>query len=186
MRYEERTEILKDGRKCLLRSPREEDAAQLLGHLIQTSDETGFLSRDGEEITITEEQEREYLKATLASPKSILICAEVDGRIAACTGMSPAAPYLRHQHRANFGISVKKEYWNLGIASLLLPAVIESVVKGGYEQVELEVVTDNEKACHIYEKFGFHVYGKRHHAFKYKDGSYCDEYLMMLSLNEVE
>lgn len=186
MRYEERTEILKDGRKCLLRSPQEEDAKEMIEHLIQTSDETGYLARYGEEISITEEQERKYLKETLESSKNIFICAEVDGKVAACAGINPASPYLRHQHRASFGISVKKEYWNLGIASLLLSAILESAVMGFYEQVELAVVADNEKALHIYEKFGFRSYGKLNNAFKYKDGSYSDEYFMLLPLKEGE
>mgnify|MGYP002237706088 FL=1 len=52
----------------------------------------------------------------------------------------------RYRHRGGFGISVLQGYWNQGIASLLIPRVLECAHQAGYEQVELEVLTDNEKA----------------------------------------
>ena len=45
----------------------------------------------------------------------------------------------------------------------------------GYEQIELALFSNNEKAKHIYEKHGFEVWGIMKRAFKLKDGTYYHE-----------
>ncbi len=182
MEFKEMSVTLKNGKNCLIRSPKQKDAEQLIYHLKTTSDETGFMARYGEEIIFTVEQEEDFLKNVLESANDIMICVEVDGKVIANAGFGPAASFIKYQHRANFGISIQKEYWNMGIGSIIMPAIIESAKKAGYEQVELEVIAENKRAYHLYEKYGFHTYGTRRHAFKYKDGSYSDEHLMMLEL----
>ena len=52
----------------------------------------------------------------------------------------------------------------------------------GLEMIELEVVCENKRAIALYEKHGFRIYGTRPHSFKYRDGSYADEHLMLLDL----
>ena len=52
----------------------------------------------------------------------------------------------------------------------------------GYEQLELEVVSSNERGIALYKKLGFEAYGLRKKSFKYRDGHYEDEYLMSLNL----
>ena len=37
----------------------------------------------------------------------------------------------------------------------------------------------------MYKNFGFQVYGTKKHALKYADGTYADEYYMILFLNSV-
>jgi ribosomal protein S18 acetylase RimI-like enzyme len=49
--------------------------------------------------------------------------------------------------------------------------------------VELEVASPNHKAIELYKKFGFKIYGTRENGFKFKDGTYCDEYLMLKRIN---
>ena len=56
----------------------------------------------------------------------------------------------------------------------------------GVEQLELDVVTENKRALLMYENLGFEVYGTKKHALKYGDGTYADEYAMILFLNEIE
>ena len=53
----------------------------------------------------------------------------------------------------------------------------------GVEQLELEVVTQNSRAISMYKNLGFEVYGTKKHALKYSDGTYADEYYMILFLN---
>ena len=48
----------------------------------------------------------------------------------------------------------------------------------GYEQIELGVFSDNEKAKALYKKYGFEVWGNTKNAFKLKDGTYRDEIMM--------
>jgi RimJ/RimL family protein N-acetyltransferase len=48
-------------------------------------------------------------------------------------------------------------------------------------RLELEVFTTNERAIHVYEKFGFQMEGCKRRAY-YKDGDYVDAYVMALLL----
>ncbi len=34
----------------------------------------------------------------------------------------------------------------------------------------------------LYKKFGFKIYGTRENGFKFKDGTYCDEHLMLKNI----
>lgn len=63
-----------------------------------------------------------------------------------------------------------------------MSAVIESAKIAGYEQLELEVVADNKRGIALYQKFGFQIYGTREKSFRYRDGSYAAEHLMLLKL----
>ena len=58
-------------------------------------------------------------------------------------------------HRGEFGISVRKAYWGYGAASALMEAVLAFAVENGFEQINLEVRSNNLRAIRLYEKFGF-------------------------------
>ena len=64
----------------------------------------------------------------------------------------------------------------------MLETVLEEAKKLGYEQAELEVIADNERAIALYEKLGFRKYGTFPNNLKYQDGSYADGYWMMKKL----
>ena len=62
MKIEEKEVILKNGKTCILRSPRLEDAEQLIEYLKISAGETDFLLKYPEEVNISLEQEREILQ----------------------------------------------------------------------------------------------------------------------------
>ena len=106
-----------------------------------------ILSRYPDEIRITPEEERTILQKQEENPKGILLGAFVENQLVAMASVLPVSDsHERYRHRGGFGISVLQGYWNQGIASLLIPRVLECAHQAGYEQVELEVLTDNEKA----------------------------------------
>jgi RimJ/RimL family protein N-acetyltransferase len=55
--------------------------------------------------------------------------------------------------------------------------------ENGVEQLELDVVTQNNRAISMYKNLGFKIQGTKKHALKYEDGTYADEYFMCLFLN---
>ena len=55
---------------------------------------------------------------------------------------------------------------------------LDQAKANGYEQVELGVYSDNDRARHMYKKMGFKEYGMNPRAFKLKDGTYRDEIIM--------
>ena len=173
---------LKDERECLLRHPTAQDAESILHHLVVTSGETDFMLHYPDEIKMTKQMEESYLAKIEKDPKSLMICAEVDGKIVANGGIDPVGNCDRGRHRAVFGVSIQKAYWGLGIGSAITRALILKAKEMGYEQLELEVVASNERGIALYKKLGFEAYGLRKKSFKYRDGHYEDEYLMSLSL----
>ena len=107
----------------------------------------------------------------------------MENQLVAMASVLPVSDsHERYRHRGGFGISVLQGYWNQGIASLLIPRVLECAHQAGYEQVELEVITDNEKAISLYQRHGFREYGCRPHDVKMRDGSYRDALLMLRPL----
>ena len=182
MIYTDQTAAMKNGAPCIIRSPGPSDGAAILDLMRTTSEETTFMARYADEITITVEEEQSFLEKIASSPADIMICAVIDGRIVANSGINPVNSYERGHHRAAFGISILKQYWNLGIGSLLLPAIIDSARAMHYEQIELDAVHENTRAISLYKKFGFRQCGLLPNAFKYRDNAYADSVLMVLEL----
>ena len=182
MKYPAKTVRLNNGKECVLRSPGPEDAQGMLDYLRTTSGETVFLLRTPEEVAMTAEEEAEFLRAALQNPSAIMIAAVIDGRIVGNTGLSGIGSRSKVRHRATIGIAVEKAYWGLGIGSCLMTEAIAWAKDAGYEQIELEVIETNESAVRLYSKYGFEKFGRRERAFKLKDGTYCDELLMMKKL----
>ncbi len=182
MLLSEKQIILKDGTPCLLKTPQPKDAALFLELMKTTSEQTPFMLRYPEEITLTLEEERDFLEQKCAHLKSGFLSAWVDGKLAGNASFYPAGPHSKVLHRAVFGIAIRKEYWGLGLGKLLTEEIISASRSVGYEQLELEVSVNNTRAIRLYEACGFVCYGTRPNAFRYKDGSYADEHLMAIKL----
>lgn len=171
MKY--RKEIhLKDGRICLLKNGEEGDGAAALQNFILAHEQTDFLLTYPEENTFTAGQEAEYLKEKTESENEIEILAVVDGKVVAAAGIEAKGKQQKICHRAEFGVSVDKGFWGLGIGTALTSACIECAKKAGYSQLELEVVSDNESAIRLYKKAGFIEFGRNPKGFKSRISGY--------------
>ena len=182
MRIEDKKVHLKDGRLCILRSPKLEDADQLIEYLKVTAAETDFLLKYPEEVKISVEQEKEILKWFIESERDLMIIAEVDGKVAGNCSFSAIGGKLRVRHRCSLGIALYQKYWGLGIGRELTALLLEKARDCGYEQIELEVVSKNKRAVALYEKIGFERVGERPKAMKHKDGSYDSNIIMVKQL----
>lgn len=181
MRYHKQVK-LKNNKTCILRNPNCEDAKEILQHMILTSGETENMLRYSDEITMSEAEERTYLSDIEVSTDAIMISAVVDGKIIANGGFTPVSKLEKCKHRAEFGISIQEKYWGLGIGFCIMSAILETARQAGYEQLELDVVTDNQRAIALYEKFGFKIFGTNEKAFRCRDGKYQAVYLMAVSI----
>lgn len=179
MIFKEKTISLKNGETCVLRSPEVEDAEAMLNYLRKTTAETDYLLRYPEEVTMTIEDEINYIKHVREAPRGVMICAFIGNKLVGNTHLMPVGEVYKISHRATFGIAVLKEAWNLGLGSTLITEILKVAGEAGFELVELEVAGPNHKAIELYKKFGFKIYGTREKGFKFKDGTYCDENLML-------
>lgn len=177
MRYS-REFLLKDGRPCLVRHARGEDAASVLRLMIASAGETDNMARYPDEITLTEEQERGWLEQTEADPRALLLAAYVDGELVGNAGFSPVLRYFRGSHRAELGIGIARAWWGQGIGTALMTAALEAAQGAGYEQMEMEVLTSNARGLALYRRFGFSAGGVLERGFRYRDGRYADLFHM--------
>ena len=169
------------GHELLLRCAREEDAQRLIDYLKTTSGETRFLIREPDEVTMTQEDERRFIRRQNESASDVMLLAFYDGEFAgnaSLMGMGPS----RYRHRAGVAIALYQAYTGLGIGRAMIEALLAIAKECGIEQVELEVVADNERAIALYKKLGFEVYGTMPRNMKYRDGTYADVYWMMKRL----
>ena len=177
------TVTLKDGRACVLRNGTSADGEEALRCFVLTHAETDSLLSYPDEINLTLEKEAQYLEARAQSENEIEILAEVEGRIVGMAGIDRIGSQAKVRHRANFGISIEKAYWGLGIGRALTRACVESARKAGYRQVELEVVAANRRAVSLYESEGFAAFGRNPLGFCSRLNGMQEIILMRLELN---
>lgn len=174
--------LLKNGKTCVLRSVEPEDAERMISYMKIMLGETPYLLRTPEEFDYSVEGEAEVLARRRDDPRALMILAEADGEIVATSDVTPMGTKSRTLHRATLGMSVRQDYWRLGIGSEMMKRLIAHARQSGFEQIELEVVSTNRRAIGLYVKYGFQVYGTRPHGIKYPDGSYADDYMMRKAL----
>lgn len=182
MTIEDKEVLLKNGQKCVLRSPKLDDAEQLIEYLKVSAGETDFLLKYPEEVNITVEKEKGILQRSIDSKRDLMIIAEVDGKIIGNCGLSPIGQKMRIRHRCSVGIALYEKVWGLGIGTALLSLLVEKAIECGYEQMELDVVSRNDRAIKLYEKMGFVKCGNKPKAMKHRDGTYDDEIMMVKQL----
>lgn len=182
MQYGRKTVPLKNGQRCLLKSPGEGDAQAVLVCLKQVSGETDFLPRAAEEVTMTEGKAHVYLLRMLENPSALMISAVVEGVLVANAILEAVSLYQRRRHRAALTVSVRKDYWGLGIGTILVSAMIEAARHMNFEQLEVEVVSENRRALRLFSQLGFETYGVRERSSRHRDGHYSSDRLMFLRL----
>lgn len=173
---------LRTGNLLTLRQVRPEDASAMLDYLKITAAETHFMVRLPDEVTFSMEEEQALLADCLSSERRIMLAAFDGDHIVGNVAISPIGERYKVRHRANLGIAIVQEYCNCGLGSILMEEGIAFAKHAGYEQLELGVFADNERAIYLYHKFGFQDIGKIPRAFHLPDGSYIDEIQMVKSL----
>ena len=177
-----KTITLKDGRACTLRNGTAEDGQSLLDIFNLTHAQTDYLLTYPEESSHTVQQEVDYLKQKAESADGIELLAELEGTVAGTAGIDCVARKEKTRHRAEFGISVDKAYWGLGIGRALTEACIECARTAGYVQLELKAVAENKNALALYRSVGFVEYGRNPKGFRSRLTGWQELVLMRLEL----
>ena len=171
---------LKDGRKAVIRSPRDEDIPGTLEYLYNTARETEFVLRYPEECDkYTAEGEKAFFdRVNSADNEAMLVCL-VDGKIAGNCQIVWSKG-IKTRHRANIGIAILRDYWNQGIGTTLMRELIRIAEQNeNILQMELDFIEGNSRARALYEKMGFRISGVKPDAIRLKDGTLLNEYSMV-------
>jgi RimJ/RimL family protein N-acetyltransferase len=165
--------------EVVIREGRVEDAGAIIGHLQEVSMEpgVGIVTEPGE-FQNTMEQEEEWIRRHLEEENSVILVAVTRGGqlvgLLDCRGGQRRA--MRHE--TTLGMSVKKEWRDRGVGTMLMARALEwARGSGRVKRMQLEVFTTNEQAIHLYEKMGFEAEGVRRKAFL-KEGQWVDSMVM--------
>lgn len=174
---------LKDGRKAVIRSPKDEDIEGMLHYLYVSSEETEFILRYPEECGkyTVEDEKKLFAQRNESEYQAMLVCL-VDGKVAGNCEIS-IYTNMKTKHRASVAIALLSEYWNQGIGTRMFQELIR--IAESFEdviQIELEFVEGNTRARHLYEKMGFRITGVRPNAIRLKNGTLLNEYMMVKEL----
>lgn len=181
MKY--RNEItIKNGQKCIIRNGTFEDGLEVSTFFTTTHGETDYLLSYPEESTRDDEKQSNYLKETTESDREIELLAIVDGKVVGMAGFNAIGSKYKVRHRAEFGITVSKNYWGQGIGKAIMNACIECAKEAGYIQLELDVVADNTRAIELYKKLGFIEFGRNPKGFQSKYSGFQELVYMRLEL----
>ena len=137
----------------IIERARGENAAALLEYLKAVGGETDNLSFGAEGVPLGVEDERAYLRNQENSRDNVQYIAKADGEIIGTSSLNRKP--RRMSHRGEFGISLKKAWWGRGVGSALTEAILAFAAENGFEQLNLEVRSDNIRAIRLYEKYGF-------------------------------
>ena len=175
---------LKDGRTLILRDPTLDDAEEMVDYLKVVGGETDFLLCDENGLDgLTPEGERDWITATLDAPNTKMFVGTVNGEIVLVCDVRAAAR-KRIAHVGGIAISIKRDYWRLGIGSIAMREMIAFAKSTGVlSALSLEVREGNERAISLYKRFGFVEIG-RHKGRINVRGTYYDEILMDLDLTQ--
>ena len=181
MKYRNETTI-KNGQKCIIRNGTFEDGPEVSTFFTTTHGETDYLLSYPEESTRDDEKQSNYLKETTESDREIELLAIVDGKVVGMAGFNAIGSKYKVRHRAEFGITVSKNYWGQGIGKAIMNACIECAKEAGYIQLELDVVADNTRAIELYKKLGFIEFGRNPKGFQSKYSGFQELVYMRLEL----
>ena len=164
----------------IIERARPEDAAPLLDYLKIVGGETDNLSFGAEGVPLSVKAEEDILRAQSQSSDNVQYLAKADGKIIGTASLNRNP--RRMSHRGVFGISLKKAWWGYGAASALTEAILAFAKENSFEQLNLEVRSDNLRAIRLYKKYGFQKLCTFPRFFKI-NGEYIDFDLMKLELN---
>ena len=175
MKYEQKV-MLKNGKEALIRNCTGADGSAVLDVFTLAHEQTDYLLSYPDEKSFDAEQEAGDLEEKMNSPDEIELAAIIDGKIAGIAGIGAVGRKYKVRHRADFGISVLKEYWGLGLGSAR---------EAGSQQLELNVVGENERAVSLYRSVGFQEFGRNPRGFNSRFSGYQELVYMLLELDNI-
>ena len=173
---------LKNGKSAIIRNGEAADGKGAVEAFDKTHEETDFLFTYPGETNITEEAEAKFLQKKTDSENEIELVAIVDGKVVGLAGFESMGDKIKVRHRADFGITILKDYWGLGIGNAMTKACIKCAKEAGYTQMELNAVAENEAAINLYKKMGFVEYGRNPRGFNSRITGYQEVVYMRLEL----
>jgi RimJ/RimL family protein N-acetyltransferase len=166
--------LLSDGRKAMIREAVKSDAKNFIEYLNRIAAETNYLTF--EDFTIRVEEEEKMIEKMSKSDNELFLVAELAGKIVGSL-VFHGGERPRTSHVGEFGVTVLKEYWHLGIGKGLILFLLKWAKESKViRKINLIVRADNIIAIKLYRELGFKKEGITTRYFcinnKFYDGFY--------------
>lgn len=163
--------------KILIGNAGPEDAEELLEFLERVHRQTEFLKRKPEELNLSLEDEKEFIRDMNESANKFYVIARDNDKIVGCLSFI-SSPHQRYLHQGELRMSVDKSHWGKGIGSSLIKFLIDWGENNKLKRIELRVDAHNVRAINLYHKFGFREEGRLRKRRQMRPGEYHDELVM--------
>ncbi|MBI4974025.1 GNAT family N-acetyltransferase [Candidatus Roizmanbacteria bacterium] len=168
----------KEGKPYVIRNLEAGDTEAMMRYINKLSLEQTYILRQGEQSTYEEEKKfvDDQLKQ-MKDGKALYLVIESENCIIGATQINLKEKV--HSHVGHLGISLALSYRDQGLGAKLLGVVIErsKIELPSMKIIDLSVFAINDRAKHLYEKFGFKEFGRLPKGVFYK-GEYVDHIYM--------
>ena len=173
---------LKDGRKIIIRKAEKSDARAIIEYLQVVGGESDYITFGKDEFEKTVAEEEMFIENISNTKNALFILAEMDGKIIGNLSFA-GGPRKRIEHVGEFGVTVLKDYWGIGVGTALVRELIQwSRESGIIRKINLRSRTDNFSAISTYENLGFVQEGIRTRDLCI-DGKFYDSICMGLEID---
>jgi RimJ/RimL family protein N-acetyltransferase len=159
-----------------------DDAEEMISYLNIVGRESDNLMHGPDGFKAPVEAVKRRIQASHDADSSIILIALAGEKIIARAELD-GYPGARLHHNARFSISVRKDYWNMKIGTMLMTKIIERAREMKLLNIMLEVVADNKAAIALYHKMGFSDVGI-YRNYWYANNAYSDAIVMQKCLDD--
>lgn len=169
------TAKIKDGRILKIYSPRVDQVDALYECVIEILKDSKYVLSVPDTMRNKSQEERlSFITSHGERASDVLLVGELDGKIVSILNFKNFLS-SKIKHRGEFGCSVLKEYWSLGINTAMIQRLLVFVKDQSHlKQIELHVMSENIPAIQCYKKCGFVEVGRNPNAYlvddRYVDG----------------
>jgi ribosomal protein S18 acetylase RimI-like enzyme len=177
--------LTKNSNKVILRYPKWEDLDALVVYWNDIFEESekdldfGILfekkSTSGEGAKWLAE-----LLVRIETDEEVCLVAETDGVMVGFTNVT-RGKVSYERHHGVLGISIAREFRDMGIGSELIRTVLDECRKAGLVSIELAAFHNNLRAISLYERLGFKHAGRIPKKTR-RDGRFFDDVIMSIEL----
>ncbi len=146
---------LKNDLRLIIRNAEENDAERIIEYIQKVSTESNNLSFGEGEFNISVDEEKKLISSVKDTSNCLFILGIIDNRIVSVLNFN-GGKRARLLHVGEFGITVLKEFWGLGIGRLMLQFMINWARESKLiRKINLRARIDNYSAIELYKKIGF-------------------------------
>ena len=172
---------LKNRKTITIRQAEIRDAEKLLDCIRMYIAQSPYIPKLEREITLTVEQEKQWIQSFLTHQNSLLLIAEYNGEIIGNIDVT-GNQRITMQHTAVIGMGMLNQWRNSGLGSALMQVAIKWAKENPIlELLWLQVYTENTSGVSLYQKMGFEKCGVIKNFFK-QDNTYFDNLTMTRSV----